>query len=157
MKEHCEREISILKSLVGFLAVLAGMALLNFFPDRVGYYLSAMDPRSFTPVLAAVLWVYIPWLNLWWGLRAVLQLVHLITKRWTSATRIADLLLSGLGLYVLGKILMGGPLFVSPWASFVAKLLLGLAIVILVVGTGRRHEGAWLANERELRPGPVGD
>lgn len=157
MKNHADAEISIFRSVASMVVILAALMFMNFFPDRVGFYLSATDPHGFMLVRTSLLTAHLPWLNLWWGLLIALRLVHLITKRWTSLTRSADLLLSGLGVFVLGKILMGGPLFVSPIVSFVAKLLLGVAIFALLLRTAERFERAWGAKEPTLRPDPAAE
>jgi hypothetical protein len=155
MKNKREEGISLFSSMTAMFFILGVAVLCNFFIDKVGYYGSATDPGSFNPILGPALTAHLPWLNLWWGLLFVFHLFHVIMKSWTPTIRAADLLLSGLGVFVLGRVLMGDPLFISPLASVFAKLLLGVAIIVMFLTTARRHEAKWFAGEQELRPGPV--
>jgi hypothetical protein len=90
--------------------IFAVAMLFNFFPERVGVLVSADDPLSFVPLLTAEFAWFLPWLNLYWGLAFTLCLVHLSLGRWHWTTRLADLLLGALGLFVLLLLITGGPI-----------------------------------------------
>jgi hypothetical protein len=137
--------------------ILLGLSiLLNFFPEKVGYYTSAADIQSFTPILAPDFSVQLPWLNLWWGIAFAMHLVNLLTKRWATATRWPDLLLGVMSIYVLGRILMGSPLFIYPIASLLAKLILGVVIVTQILRSVTKLQELSIGEDHLLRPEPVG-
>jgi hypothetical protein len=90
--------------------IIAVAILFNFLPERVGVLVSADHPDSFVSLLTPEFARFLPWLNLYWGLAFTLCLVHLSLGRWYWTTRLADLLLSAFGLFVLLLLLTGGPI-----------------------------------------------
>ena len=99
----------------GWLAVeicglMAVLILFNAFPQWVGILVSADNLSSFVPLITPEFQVYMPWLNLCWGLALGLAYVELFYGRWTLALRAADLGLCALGILVLCRFLFGGPI-----------------------------------------------
>ena len=134
---------------VAEICILIGVVILfNAFPERVGFYSSAVEPYLFVPLLTPAWLPYLPWLNLWWGLALALALVKLVYGRWTQVLRWADLSVHLLSITVIASVLLGGGIAaagvdnaVSVWgrqrpdllaAGF--KAVLALALVALVVG-----------------------
>ena len=91
------------------ICILTGLIVLfNVFPEKVGFYSSAVQPYLFVPLLTPAWLPYVPWLNLWWGLALTLALVKLVYGRWTQALRWADLGVHLLGICVLASLILGG-------------------------------------------------
>lgn len=134
------------------ICILLGLLVLfNLFPEKVGFYSSAVKPYVFVPLLTPEWLAYMPWLNTWWGLALTLALVRLVYGRWTQALRWADLGLHLLGICVVASVIFGWPLanaggasagvslFTSPhpyggplWIGLESAL--GLVLVALIVG-----------------------
>lgn len=86
------------------------VVLFNLYPERIGVLFSATDPNTFVPLLAPEFQAHMAWLNVCWGLALLLAAVKLICGRWTQVMRWTDLGLSVLGVYVLGRLVFGGPI-----------------------------------------------
>jgi hypothetical protein len=131
------------------IGILVGVIVLfNVFPEKVGFYSSAVEPYLFVPLLTPAWLPYLPWLNVWWGLALSLALVKLVYGRWTQVLRWADLGVHLLSIMVIASLLVGGGIAgagsdnaVSIWgrqhpdliaAGF--KAVLGLVLVVLAVG-----------------------
>ena len=131
------------------ICILIGVIVLfNAFPEKVGYYSSAVEPYLFLPLLTSAWMPFVPWLNLWWSLALTLALVKLVYGRWTQVLRWADLAVHLLSVIIVASVLLAGGVSgawdnsaVSVWggqrpdlltAGF--KALLGLVLVALVFG-----------------------
>jgi hypothetical protein len=126
------------------------IVLLNAFPEKVGYVVSATDPESFVPMLAPEFQAHLPLLNVWLSLALALALARLAYGRWTVSLRWADLGLRLVGIVVLASLVFGGPIIRvdyggldvmeaafgwSPWTPDTwLKLGLGLLLAALVIG-----------------------
>jgi len=125
--------------------LIALIVLFNGFPDKIGILISATDPHSFYPLLAPGFLSHVAWLNVWWGLALCLAVIKFVHGRWTTALRWAGLGLNILGVVVLGRLLLGGPILWSalldgwpvPVLNVVVKGVIGLSLVGLVVRTAR--------------------
>ncbi len=100
---------SILFKIIGFAALIV---LFNIFPHRVGIWLSFSDPSSFVPLFAPALGMYLPWLNLWWGLSLALNVAYLALdpaapryEHWRRVVGWADLGTSILGALILFRLI----------------------------------------------------
>jgi hypothetical protein len=91
-------------------ALVAAVILFNVFPGKVGVLVAATDSATFVPLLAPEFQVHMPWLNLWWGLALLLTLVKLVYGRWTAVLQWADLGLRVLGIRILVRLILGGPI-----------------------------------------------
>jgi len=99
---------------IAFLALL--MTVLLAFGQRIGgvFYDGAWHTTpSF--LSAAFFSIYLPLFVVRWGLTILLDVVLLRQGRWQLGTRIADLLLHGLDIYILGR-LLSGPSVINPEA-----------------------------------------
>lgn len=92
--------------------------ILAFDIGLFGFVSSAADPESFLPLRAPTYNEILPWLNLWWGLALLLNLLNIRLARWYPLSRLADVGLGLMGIGVLITILMAGPLFIMDpeWA-----------------------------------------
>lgn len=106
-----ERIIGTLFTIGGLIALIA---LFNCFPGKIGIIVSANAPSRFVPLLAPEFKGHLPWLNLWWGLVLLLNLVELALsvtnrydERWQQAVRWADLGLNLVGVFVLIRLITG--------------------------------------------------
>jgi hypothetical protein len=92
---------------IGILALL--LIVFIAFPDRVatGVYYDGVwhiVPSILSPVFFSI---YLPLMEIRWGLTIILNLVLLRQGRWQPGTRIADLLLRGLDIFILAWLLVG--------------------------------------------------
>ena len=91
------------------ICILIGVIVLfNAFPEKVGFYSSAVEPYLFVPLLTPAWLPYLPWLNVWWGLGLTLALVKLVYGCWTQVLRWADLGVQLLSIIVIASLLLGG-------------------------------------------------
>jgi hypothetical protein len=92
---------------IGILALLL-IAFLAF-PDRIATGVYYDDGWHIVPSLLspAFLSTYLPLIEIRWGLTIILSLVLLRQGRWQLGTRIADLLLHGLDVFILAWLLLG--------------------------------------------------
>jgi hypothetical protein len=88
------------------------LIVFNVYPEKVGVYRTALDPASFTPLLAPGFYEAMPWLNAWWVLALGLALVLLFFEHWTGLLRVAELAMDLFGVLVLCRLLAGAPLLV---------------------------------------------
>lgn len=122
----------------------------NFYPQRIGLWISAVDADSYLPILSPAFFTeYLPWLNLCWVLALGMNIAHLSLGRWTLATRLLDLGLTLLALNVVVSMIFGPAIFAvhpqadSAWAttgqtmvsilSQIAPFVLGVIALALVV------------------------
>ena len=106
--------------LVVEVAVLATlMGLFNFFPERIGFLLSAQESGSFIPLIMPGFTRNLIWLNLWLGSALGLNLIVLINGRRTTTMKWAGIGLNLFGMAILGLILTTGPIVSlnSGWAA----------------------------------------
>jgi hypothetical protein len=128
------------------------LLLFNVFPHKIGILVSAGDPDSFVALLTPEFQAHMPLLNLLWSLALALALAKLVYGRWTPSLRWMDLGLGLLSIYVLIRLLAGGPIVgVEAGQAAVAENLilnlsrfikLGLGVTLLAVGVGlvQRYE-----------------
>jgi len=140
------------------MAILSGLIVLfNFFPEWIGFRVTADDPATFVAVLAPDFAVHMPWLNVFWGLGLALGLAKLSARRWTPLLRLADFGLSVLAIVVLIRLITGGPIILAeeqwprelipaaetfagrllPWLGAI-KIWLVLALVGTILNTLRK-------------------
>jgi hypothetical protein len=101
------QRIRLIEPLVNIVFTIAAIIWFNFFPDTVGYFVTANDPASFTPVLVPTFWHNLIWLDIWWGASLLLNIGHILSGRWTLVTRSVDILISIFGISVLIGLIAG--------------------------------------------------
>jgi hypothetical protein len=104
--------------------LIGAIVLFNAFPQWIGTYRSLDDVSSFVPLLAPGFQAYMPALNVWWALALTLNFLLLGLRRWTPATRWADLGLTVFGMCILANMLAGPPILaVHPASALPSELL----------------------------------
>ncbi len=127
------------------------LVVFNVLPQRVGVFVSAMEPDSFVPLLSPVFFErYLPWLNMYWALTLGLAFINLVFQRWTIATRLADIGVNLLGLNIFVSMLFGpsmlgvnlewaeaGSAWVQVAQAFVTPMswIVSLILVLAIFGT----------------------
>ena len=100
--------ISSNEMIVEIVFTTLALVVFNVLPQRVGVFVSAMEPDSFVPLLSPVFFErYLPWLNMYWALTLGLAFINLVFQRWTIATRLADIGVNLLGLNIFVSMLFG--------------------------------------------------
>ncbi|MGD8791300.1 MAG: hypothetical protein PVF47_02015 [Anaerolineae bacterium] len=139
--------------LVEICALSTFAILVNFFPQKVGIYGSALDPDNFVPLLAPGFERHLPYLNAFFVLAILLAAAKLARGRPGAILNWADLALKALGIYVLTRFVSGGgivglnPAWTSvdtdstrhslarllPWLNLALKMGLGVSLLALIV------------------------
>lgn len=132
-EKRADQRIRIIGPIINIAFTVAVLVWFNLLPNTVGYYITASDPASFTPVLTPTFLTYVIWLDIWWGATILLNVAHLIYGRWTTTTRLADMILSMYGIFVLLWMVSGPPFLAGLWLSVVFKVILSLAAFGLAV------------------------
>ena len=122
--------VHVIGTLVEMVLILAAIVLFDFFPDKLGIVRSLTDPSSFKPLLAPEFQEHMPWLNLYWGLALGFGAVNLALGRWTIYMRWAEVGLSVLAAFIILRMLLGGPLVLSPGLALIVKFGLIVALVV---------------------------
>jgi hypothetical protein len=138
------------------ICAIATLAILfNFFPQKVGIYVSALDPDSFVPLLAPGFERHLPYLNTFFVLAILLAAIRLAWGWPGAILNWADLALKALGIYVLARFVSGGgilgldPAWTSvaadstrhslerlvPWLNLALKVGLGGSLLALIVAS----------------------
>ncbi len=120
-------------SLYGILVIAI---LFNFYPDWVGIMGFAPGTGSWRlPLLRPQFAMYLPMLNLWWGLSFTLNLIVLRHGHWRRETRWAEFTLGLLGLGILLMIVNGPAVFRYDW---IVKGILIAPLLIVGIESGKR-------------------
>lgn len=127
------------QAVFGICALVILLLLFNFYPQRIGVWVSATDELSFLPILSPAFFdQYLPWINLCWMLALGLNVAHLSLGRWTLATRLLDLGLAFLALNVVVSMIFGPAIFAidaqaasvdGAWTSTVQAVVTVLSMV----------------------------
>jgi hypothetical protein len=73
---------------------LVGLIIFNIYLDRVGIYNNLNGQWSFIPILTSAFNNYIPWLDLFWVLTILLDVILLRKGSWEAGTRLFSILMS---------------------------------------------------------------
>jgi hypothetical protein len=147
-----QERISTLGTMFEIGLIVVAFVLLNAFPERIGFITSFEEPLRFVPILATEFFTHLPLLNLYWAFALALGFYKLQVLRWSPGMRQADFALTILGIYVLYRLLVGGPILeldpildalpelsalnvlgledVSFFANSVLKVIIGFSLVI---------------------------
>jgi hypothetical protein len=121
---HHTNRVGIAGTIVELFVISVAAILFNFYPQQVGFWRSAADPTSFTPLLGPDFAAFLPWLNTYWLWAFCLCLAHLALQRWTLATRLVDLALNLFGAAIFAAMFAATPFLVMPVATIAAKSVL---------------------------------
>jgi hypothetical protein len=86
---------------------VAALLIFNFYPQILGVGFPVDGKWVFIPVLAAVFFTYLPWLNLHWGLELIQNAILLRDGRWQPATRWLSVAVGLFGIGITYAILQG--------------------------------------------------
>lgn len=149
-----QERISTLGTLAEIGLIVVAFVLLNAFPERIGFITSFEEPIRFVPILATEFFAHLPLLNLYWAFALALSFYKLQVLHWSPGMRLADFALAILGLFVLYRLLVGGPILdlapaidALPWLSavnvmgledfsFFANSVLKVILIISLVVNG---------------------
>jgi hypothetical protein len=96
------------QAIAGICILVMLLLFFNYYPQRFGIWISALDADSYVPVLSQAFFEqYLPWLNLCWILALGLNIAHLSLGRWTLVTRLLDLGLAFIALNVVVSMIFG--------------------------------------------------
>jgi hypothetical protein len=126
--------ISVAGTIVEMAIIGAAAILFNFYPEHIGFWRSADDPASFTPLLGPGFDAFLPWLNTYWLWAFWLCVANLALQRWTLVTRLVDLALDLFGAAIFAAMFMGSPFLTLPVATFAAKSVLAVVCFVFLLG-----------------------
>jgi hypothetical protein len=136
-----EKRVRVGWTVLRMCAIVAVAVLFNFFPDKVGTIRSALDSRTFTPVLSPGFRSVLPLANLWLGLAFSLHLAQLVLGRRTAATQWLGLLLHLFGAGVLGWMTLVAESILLPRAAASGQRLLAVLAAVALFGVVTRIAG----------------
>ncbi len=100
------------QAIAGICMLVVLLLFFNYYPQRFGIWINALDADSYVPVLSLAFFEqYLPWLNLCWLLALGLHIAHLSLGRWTLVTRLLDLGLAFIALNVVVSMIFGPAVF----------------------------------------------
>jgi hypothetical protein len=117
------------------MAIIGTVAIIfNFYPEHIGFWQSADDPASFTPLLGPGFDQFLPWLNTYWLWAFCLCVANLALRRWTLATRLVDLALNLFGAAIFAAMFADSPFLTVPVATLAAKAVLLVVCFAFLLG-----------------------
>jgi len=114
--EEDDERVQPVALIFGVVFIAAGLVWLNFFPGKVGFfsYLSTDDFHGWVgvPALAPVFFSdFLPLINVYWIVQAVLNLVLMGTRKWNRVLRTLDLANAVLGIVIVVQFMNGPAIF----------------------------------------------
>jgi len=149
--------ISVAGTIVEMAIIGAAAILFNFYPEHIGFWRSADDPASFTPLLGPGFAAFLPWLNTYWLWAFWLCVANLALQRWTLVTRLVDLALDLFGAAIFAAMFMGSPFLAVPVATFAAKSVLAVVCFVFLLGALDQFVHLLRWQPRTGEPGDVGN
>jgi hypothetical protein len=125
--------INIAGTIVEMAIIGAAAIIFNFYPEHIGFWQSADDPTSFTPLLGPGFDAFLPWLNTYWLWAFWLCVANLVLQHWTLATRGVDLALNLYGAAIFAAMFMGSPFLAVPVATLAAKSVLAVVCFVFLL------------------------
>ncbi len=167
IEEHNQIKPAGLIVQIGILALL----LIAFiaFPDRIATGVYYDDGWHIVPSIlsAAFFSLYLPLMEIRWGLTIILNLVLLRQGRWQVSTRIANLFIRGFDIFILARLLLGPSILnvslldtmlplmqdapIPPVASAL-KLAFLVALIVTVIETVIKIYHTWQSQARATLP-----
>jgi hypothetical protein len=121
------------ESIVSIIFSVIALIVFNFYPEVIAVYGSVNGQWGSFALLAPEFAVHIPWLSAVWGLEIAMRTELLRQGRWNSGLRFAEFLLSLFGLFVLYRVIIGGPILTMSTLSWLVKGALSIALVVTVI------------------------
>jgi hypothetical protein len=126
--------ISVSGTIIELFIICAAAILFNFYPRAIGFWRSAADPTSFTPLLGPGFAPFLPWLNTYWLWAFCLRVANLALQRWTLVTRLLDLALNLFAAAIFAAMFADSPFLEIPVATFAAKSVLLVVCFAFLLG-----------------------
>ena len=148
--------ISVAGTIVEMAIIGAAAIIFNFYPEHIGFWRSADDPTSFTPLLGPGFDAFLPWLNTYWLWAFCLCVANLAFQRWTLVTRLLDLALNLFAAAIFAAMFADSPFLEVPVATIAAKSVLLVVCFAFLLGAFDQfsHLLRWQPRTRE--PGDAG-
>jgi len=86
---------------------IAALIIFNFYPQWVGFYWLQDGHWQSVTMLAPAFFQYLPWLNVWWGLQIVLDLIVLAQRRRQPLTYWLEVGLDVVRVLIFFQMLLG--------------------------------------------------
>lgn len=115
---------------VGFLWLAFLIVVFNFFPHWVGIVDASGEGRTLLPILAPAFSAHIPWLTALWASNLLLKVILLQEGRWGMSTRWMEFGLGVFELFVIYRILQGGPITTISWLNAGVRFFLWVGLII---------------------------
>ena len=131
-------------------AIVVLAILFNFYPEWVGIF--GFTPGKgiwHWPLLRPEFAIYLPLLNLWWGLAFTLNLVVLRQGRWRRETRWTEFALGLLAIGILLMVILGPPVFRF---DRIVKVVLIVALIGKAIESGGRLYRLLVRRAAEIPP-----
>ena len=139
------------------MAIIGAAAIIfNFYPEHIGFWQSADDPTSFTPLLGPGFDPFLPWLNTYWLWAFWLCVANLALQRWTLATRVVDLALNLFGAAIFAAMFADSPFVTVPVATLAAKSVLLVVCFVFLLGAFDQFVHLLRWQPRTSEPGDAG-
>jgi hypothetical protein len=148
--------INIAGTIIEMAIIGAAAIIFNFYPEHIGFWRSADDPTSFTPLLGPGFDAFLPWLNTYWLWACCLCVANLALQRWTLATRLLDLALSLFGAAVFAAMFADSPFLEIPVATFAARSVLLVVCFAFLLGAFDQFVHLLRWQPRAGEPGDAG-
>ena len=126
--------INIAGTIVEMAIIGAAAIVFTFYPEHIGFWQSADDPTSFTPLLGPGFDAFLPWLNTYWLWAFCLCVANLAFQRWTLVTRLLDLALNLFGAAIFAAMFADSPFRTVPVATLAAKSVLLIICFAFLLG-----------------------
>lgn len=118
--------------IAGIVFTILVIILFNVFPHWIGIITfsgGADDPVIF-PLLAPEFAVHIPWLTMLWTAEVILKVVVLGQGRWQRLTRWLEFAVGLFGMYVVYRIVTGGPITTMEWLTMFVRVGLWIGLIV---------------------------
>lgn len=115
---------------VGIVFLIIFIAGINFYPNWIGLINVTGEEWDIVTLLSADFYQHIPWITASALLDIIVKVIVLGRGRWEISSRLAELLVSLFGIFVLYRILNGGEILVIPILTTLAKV--GLRIILII-------------------------
>lgn len=136
LPEHSDpNQIKRGELVAGIVFLIIFIVILNFFPNWIGLIDVAGEQWGIVTLLSVEFYQHIPWMTASALLDMMVKVIVLGRGRWEVSTRLAELLASLFGIFVLYRILNGGEILVIPILTTLAKVGLRVTLIITLLDT----------------------
>ncbi len=124
--------------IISILFTIAALIIMNYYPNLVGIHVVQDGEWLVTPLLTSEFIAFIPWLSVLWALEIALKAEVLRRGTWNRFSRFAEFAISAFGIFILFRILTGGPILSLPILgipilSVLVKGALSIALIVSMI------------------------